>query len=79
VERAAEASGEDIAAREQREIQRAVQLDPPILVGKPIPILPVRMDGTGVPVVEKETVGRKGKTDGPPAHAREIPSSGKPG
>ena len=29
------------------------------------------MDGTGVPVVKKETEGRKGKTDGQPAHTRE--------
>src|SRR5260370_21133313 len=30
------------------------------------------MDGTGVQVVKKETEGRKGKTDGQPAHAREV-------
>ena len=30
------------------------------------------MDGTGVPVVPKDTVGRKGKTDGQPAHTREV-------
>lgn len=30
------------------------------------------MDGTGVPVVKKETDGRKGKTDGQPAHTREA-------
>jgi len=30
------------------------------------------MDGTGVPVVNKETEGRKGKTDGLPAHTREV-------
>ena len=39
VERTAEAIGADIAAREQREIRKAVQLDLPILVGEPIPIL----------------------------------------
>ena len=39
VERIAEAIGDDIAQREQREIQRAVQLDPPIVIGKPVPIL----------------------------------------
>ena len=32
----------------------------------------VQMDGTGVPVVKKETEGRKGKTDGQPAHTREV-------
>ncbi len=30
------------------------------------------MDGTGVPVVKKETEGRKGKLDGLPAHTREA-------
>ena len=72
VERTAEAIGGDIAAREQQEIQRAVQLDLPIVVGEPIPVLYVQMDGTGVPVVKKETEGRKGKMDGQPAHTREA-------
>jgi hypothetical protein len=72
VERTAEAIGESIGAREQVEIQRAIQLDLPIVVGEPIPILYVQMDGTGVPVVKKETVGRKGKIDGQPAHTREV-------
>lgn len=72
VERVAEAIGEDIARREQQEIDHAVQLDLPIIVGQPVPILYVQMDGTGVPVVKKETVGRKGKLDGLPAHTREA-------
>jgi hypothetical protein len=72
VERTAEAIGEDIAAGEQEEIRRAVQLDLPIIIGEPIRILYVQMDGTGLPVVHKETVGRQGKTDGQPAHTREA-------
>ena len=72
VERTAEAIGGDIAARQQRDIQRAVQLDLPIVVGQRIPILYVQMDGAGVPVVKKETEGRKGKADGQPAHTREA-------
>lgn len=72
VERTAEAIGEDIAAHEQAEIQRAVQLDLPIVSGDPVPVLYVQMDGTGVPVVKKETVGRKGKMNGQPAHTREA-------
>jgi hypothetical protein len=72
VERTAEAIGAGIAAREQREIRKAVQLDLPVIVGEPIPILYVQMDGTGVPVVKKETEGRKGKNDGQPAHTREA-------
>lgn len=56
VERTAEAVGEDIAAREQHVIRRAVQLDLPIVIGEPVPILYIEMDGTGVPVVKKETI-----------------------
>jgi len=72
VERTAESVGQDLARREQEQIQRAVQLDLPIVVGEPVPILYVEMDGTGVPVVKKETLGRKGKQDGQPAHTREV-------
>ena len=72
VERTAEAIGEDVAAREQVEIQHAMQLDLPIIVGEPISVLYVQVDGTGVPVVKKETVGRQGKTEGQPAHTREA-------
>ena len=72
VERTAEAMGEDIAARNQAEIQRAMQLDLPIIVGEPISVLYVQVDGTGVPVVKQETVGRQGKTEGQPSHTREA-------
>jgi len=72
VERIAEAIGQDIAAREQKEIERALQLDLPILVGEPVPILYMLMDGTGVPVVKKESEGRSGKNEGEPAHTREV-------
>jgi hypothetical protein len=30
------------------------------------------MDGTGIPVVKKETAGRPGKREGQPAHTREV-------
>lgn len=72
VERAAEAIGADIAKRDQQEIQRAIQLELPAILGEAVPILYVLMDGTGVPVVKRETVGRKGKTAGQPAHTREV-------
>jgi hypothetical protein len=72
VERTAEAIGADIAQREQAEIQKALQLDLPVVAGEPIPFLYVQMDATGVPVVKKETVGRQGKTEGQPAHTREA-------
>jgi hypothetical protein len=47
VERTAEAIGSDLAQSEQQEIQRAMQLDLPMVVGEPVPILYVEMDGTG--------------------------------
>jgi hypothetical protein len=72
VERTAESIGADIAGREQAAVDQALQLHLPILVGEPIPILYVQMDGTGVPVVKKETDGRAGKVDGQPAHTREV-------
>jgi hypothetical protein len=72
VERSAEAIGEDIARREREEMQKAIQLDLPVVVGESIPVLYVEMDGTGVPVVKRETVGRQGKTAGQPVHTREV-------
>jgi len=72
VERTAEAIGEDIAARQQVEVERAMQLDLPVVVGQSIPVLYTQMDGTGLPVVKKETVGRQGKVEGQPAHTREA-------
>jgi hypothetical protein len=72
VERNAEAIGEDIAEREQANIQCALQLDLPAVAGPRIPVLYIEMDGTGVPVVNKETEGRKGKSAGEQAHTREV-------
>ncbi len=76
VERTAEALGADIVQREQEETQKALQLDLPVIAGAPLPILYVQMDGTGVPVVKKETAGRQGKTEGQPAHTREVKLGG---
>lgn len=61
VERVAEAIGEDIAQREHHDIQRAMQLDLPLVLADPVPVLYVLMDGTGIPVRKTETAGRKGK------------------
>ena len=72
VERTAEALGADIAQGEQKESPQALPLPLPTVTGEPIPILYVQMDGTGVPVVKKEAVGRHGKIAGQPAHTREI-------
>lgn len=70
VERTAEAVGEDIGGRERGQIQQAMQLDLPVVVGEPIPILYVQMDGTGVPVTQAER--RESKREGQPARTREV-------
>jgi hypothetical protein len=72
VERTAEAIGEDVAAHQKQDIDRALQLDLPIALGQRVPILYVQMDGTGVPTVRAETRGRAGKVEGEPAHTREA-------
>jgi hypothetical protein len=70
VERTAEVIGADIAQREAS--RKTPPLDLPVVAAAPIPILYIQMDGTGVPVVKKETVGRQGKIAGQPAHTREV-------
>jgi hypothetical protein len=72
VERTAEDIGADIARKEQRQVDAALQLDLPIVVGEPIPVLYIEMDGAGVPVVKAETEGRPGKIAGQSAHTREA-------
>jgi len=70
VERTTETIGEDIGGREGEQIQQAMQLDLPVVVGEPIPILYVQMDGTGVPVTQAER--RESKVEGQPARTREV-------
>ena len=72
VERHAEAIGADIAAGEQAEIRRAKQLELPEVCAAAVPLLYIEMDGTGVPVVKAETVGRPGKVEGQAARTREV-------
>jgi hypothetical protein len=72
IERHAEAIGEDIARREEAEVQRAIQLDLPEVQITDIPFMYVEMDGTGVPVVTSETEGRVGKIEGEVARTREA-------
>lgn len=72
VERHAEQIGAEIMRIEQDEIKRSVQLQLPIPMGAPIPVLYVEIDGTGIPVVKKEIQGRIGKVEGQPAHTREV-------
>lgn len=52
--------------------QAAASLSGNIIPIKPIPKMYVCMDGTGVPVVKKETAGRKGKGEDGQAKTREV-------
>ena len=72
MERGTEAIGADIARRQQQNIQQAMQLELPVAVGQPIPKIYVQMDGTGLPMVAKETEGRSGKGEAGRAHTREA-------
>ena len=54
MERTAEAIGADIAQYDQKEIDRALQLQLPLEIGPRVPILYILMDGTGVPVRTRE-------------------------
>ena len=72
VEGTAETIGEDIKVRQQRQLKRARQPELPVPIGPGIPILYVELDGTGIPVVRKESAGRAGKQDGQPGHTREA-------
>ncbi len=72
VERVTEAIGTDIARRQQETIQQAMQLELPVAVGEPIHKMYVQMDGTGLPMVAKETAGRSGKGEDGRAHTREA-------
>jgi hypothetical protein len=72
VERVTESIGADIARCEQETIRQAMQLELPMAVGQPIPVMYVQMDATGVPVVPKETEGRTGKGEDGKAHTRDA-------
>jgi hypothetical protein len=61
VERHAEALGAEIADQEQAALQPGLPPALPQAGGPEVPVLYVEMDGTGVPVVNSETVGRAGK------------------
>jgi len=72
VERHAEAIGTDIARREQDQVNRALQLDLPQILGAPVPVMYIELDGTQVPMVRAELEGRGGRIEGQPARTREV-------
>ena len=72
IERAAEATGAQIAQRNALEIGRAKQLVLPEVSKQNIPKMYVLMDGVQVPVVAAETEGRTGRIEGQRARTREC-------
>ena len=74
VERAAEAIGEDIEARAKpaRELAVSGKIVPFESKRNSIKRMYIAMDGTGVPVLPSETVGRKGKDETGEAKTREA-------
>ncbi len=75
VERPSEALGAEIAVQEQAAIPQGWQRPLPPLGEAEVPVLDVEMDGTGVPVVSAETVGRAGKQT-EQARTREVKLGG---
>ena len=71
VERIAEAIGEDVAGREQQGVDAAMRGQEPE-GDESVSTLYVAADGTGVPVLRKETQGRKGKAQDGIARTREV-------
>jgi hypothetical protein len=70
VERVSQSVGDQAEAFHQAEAKSALSGN--IVPLKPIPRMYVCMDGTGVPVVKKETAGRKGKGQDGQAKTREV-------
>jgi hypothetical protein len=71
VERVAEAVGAEIEALLQKERQVMIN-DQRVVPLKSVAKLYVSVDGTGVPVIKRETAGRRGKSVTGEAHTREA-------
>lgn len=71
VERVAEGVGAEIEALGQRERERVIN-DQKVVPLKSVAKLYVSFDGTGVPVIKRETAGRRGKSPTGEAHTREA-------
>lgn len=70
VERVSEAIGEQIETIARRE--RELALSGKVVPFQPVPKLYIAMDGTGVPMVPRETEGRRGKDEMGKAKTREA-------
>jgi len=71
VERVAESVGADIARRNEENMAAAMDDEIPMPDEAPATLY-IAADGTGVPVLRRETVGRKGKAEDGIARTREV-------
>jgi hypothetical protein len=72
-ERIAEAIGATLEAEKRVQIEDAFSLQgAPRLVAPPVPVMYIEYDGTGVPVMKRETEGRKGKQEDGAGKTREV-------
>lgn len=71
VERFAEAVGEDVARWEQRRVEAALTEEVTDTSQAP-PVLYITTDATGVPVLRRETEGRRGKSEDRIARNRDV-------
>jgi hypothetical protein len=71
VERVAEGVGAELEALGQRERRRVINAEKVVPL-KSVAKLYVSVDGTGVPVIKRETAGRRGKSVTGEAHTREA-------
>lgn len=73
IERVSEKIGGDIARWQQAQVERAMQAQPPGVEIQQAPqTLCIAQDATGVPVLRRETEGRKGKAADGQARTREV-------
>ena len=73
VERSSEADGEKVRAAIESQAQAVIEGKVvPLGSARPIPLLYVAMDGTGVPTIPADTKGRRGKGEDGRAHTREA-------
>ena len=73
VERSAEATGARVRVAAEAEAEALVSgCLVPLSLAEPPDLLYVTLDGTGVPMIPKETAGRRGKGEDGRAHTREV-------
>ena len=72
VERISEKIGNEIKEWKKTEIGDILEKDMSAPAIKSIPVMYVEFDGTGVPVITKEVIGRIGKQEGESAKTREV-------